>query len=44
MSPATCKHEISELLESEELSDGAKEAILHRNAERFYGLRVPAPA
>jgi uncharacterized protein len=44
VSPATCKHEISELLESDELSDGAKEAILHRNAERFYGLRVPARA
>ena len=34
----SCKHDIEELLESEELTQGDKEAILHRNAERFYRL------
>jgi predicted TIM-barrel fold metal-dependent hydrolase len=38
VSPTTCKHEIEELLESEELSQGARDAILFRNAQRFYGL------
>lgn len=38
VSPATCKHEIEEVLESEELSDSAKEAILWKNSERFYTL------
>jgi hypothetical protein len=33
-----CKQEIHEIEEHEELSDDAKAAILHRNAERFYGL------
>ena len=28
--------------ETDELSDAAKQAILSGNAERFYGLRVPA--
>jgi len=35
----TCKHEIGELLENSRLAADDKEAILHRNAERFYGLR-----
>ena len=35
---AICKHEIAELLENEELSTEAKEGILFRNAECFYGL------
>jgi uncharacterized protein len=34
----SCKHDIEELLESEELTEGDKEGILHRNAERFYRL------
>jgi len=40
VSPRTCKHEIEELLESNELTDSAKQSILFRNAERFYGLPV----
>jgi len=32
----SCKHDIEELLESEELTESDKEAILARNAERFY--------
>jgi predicted TIM-barrel fold metal-dependent hydrolase len=44
VSPRTCKHEIEELLESAELSQSAKEAILFRNAERFYGLGSTANA
>jgi predicted TIM-barrel fold metal-dependent hydrolase len=35
VSPRTCKHEIEELLETEELSDEAKHAILCGNAETF---------
>jgi len=38
VSPRTCKHEIAELLESEELTPSAKESVLFRNAQRFYGL------
>lgn len=38
----TCKEEIVELLENPELSQEDKEAVMHRNAERFYGLKVPA--
>jgi predicted TIM-barrel fold metal-dependent hydrolase len=38
VSPTTCKHEIEELLESDELSQSAKAAILSRNAQRFYNL------
>ncbi len=34
----SCKHDIEELLESEELSQDDKEAILYRNAQRFYRL------
>jgi predicted TIM-barrel fold metal-dependent hydrolase len=44
VSPTTCKHEIEELLESDELSVSAKEAILFRNAQRFYGLTLSDPA
>src|SRR5579884_3565668 len=33
---ASCKHDIAELAESDELSEQDKAAILHRNAERFY--------
>jgi uncharacterized protein len=32
----SCKHDIEELVESDELSQQDKEAILHTNAERFY--------
>jgi predicted TIM-barrel fold metal-dependent hydrolase len=35
----SCKHDIAELLESEELTDDDKTAMLHRNAERFYELQ-----
>ena len=35
---ATCKHELQELEENEELSDDDKDAILFRNAQRFYRL------
>ncbi|HEY7065762.1 MAG TPA: amidohydrolase family protein [Chloroflexota bacterium] len=33
-----CKHEMAELLENEEIDDGAKQAILAGNAHRFYRL------
>jgi predicted TIM-barrel fold metal-dependent hydrolase len=36
----SCKHDIQELLESDEMSERDKEAILFRNAERFYRLRL----
>ena len=36
---ASCKEEIREVLENEDLSAADKEAILHRNAERFYNLK-----
>jgi predicted TIM-barrel fold metal-dependent hydrolase len=42
VSPQTCKHEIEEVIEAEELSQSAKDAILYRNAERFYALKVGA--
>ena len=42
VSPKTCKHEVEELLESDELAPSAKEAILFRNAQRFYRLTEPA--
>lgn len=38
VSNQSCRHEIDELLESEELSEDDKEAILSRNAQRFYKL------
>jgi predicted TIM-barrel fold metal-dependent hydrolase len=34
----SCKHDIGELWESDELTQADKEAILYRNAERFYRL------
>jgi predicted TIM-barrel fold metal-dependent hydrolase len=34
-----CKHEIEEIIENEHLTDDDKHAVLHRNAERFYGLK-----
>jgi predicted TIM-barrel fold metal-dependent hydrolase len=40
VSPQTCKHEIEEVLETDELTQAAKEAILMRNAERFYAMAV----
>lgn len=36
--PPGCKHEIEEVLETNELSQSAKEAVLFRNAERLYRL------
>ena len=42
VSPASCKHEIEEVIESDALSQVAKEAILFANAECFYGLGVGA--
>ncbi|MPZ13908.1 MAG: amidohydrolase family protein [Chloroflexi bacterium] len=38
----SCKKEIRELIECEDLSEADKEAILHGNAEWFYGLKTPA--
>jgi predicted TIM-barrel fold metal-dependent hydrolase len=43
VNPAICRHEIEELLENPQLTDEDKEAILHRNAERVYGV-APSPA
>jgi predicted TIM-barrel fold metal-dependent hydrolase len=34
----TCKHELEELKENKELTNEDKEAILFRNAQRFYQL------
>ena len=34
-----CRHEIEEIQEHRRLSDDDKHAVLHGNAERFYGLR-----
>jgi predicted TIM-barrel fold metal-dependent hydrolase len=39
-----CKHEIDELIEAPGMTAQDKENILHANAERFYGLKVPAGA
>jgi len=33
-----CRHEIEELMETEGISDDAKDAVLYRNAQRFYNL------
>jgi predicted TIM-barrel fold metal-dependent hydrolase len=41
VSNETCREEIEELLENEGLTEDDKEAILYRNAERFYRLRLP---
>lgn len=35
----SCKHDIGELMESDELTDDDKTAILYRNAARFYKLK-----
>jgi predicted TIM-barrel fold metal-dependent hydrolase len=34
----SCKHDIAELMESGEITEDDKAALLHRNAERFYKL------
>ena len=39
-----CREEIEELIECEELTQQDKENILHRNAERFYGMSPAAAA
>ena len=36
---ATCKKELNELVENEELSEADKDAILYRNAVEFYGIQ-----
>lgn len=36
VTPESCRHEIDEILEREDLSAASKEAILHGNARRFY--------
>jgi predicted TIM-barrel fold metal-dependent hydrolase len=38
VTPESCRHDIGELLESGDLTQADKEAILYRNAERFYRL------
>jgi len=35
----SCKHDIAELMESDEITDDDKSAMLYRNAERFYQLK-----
>ncbi len=37
---ASCKHDLAELMESEEITDDDRAAMLYRNAERFY-TRLP---
>lgn len=37
----SCKHDIEELLENEDLTDADKRAILCDNAAQFYSLKVP---
>jgi predicted TIM-barrel fold metal-dependent hydrolase len=39
---AMCQHEIEEVLETPELNDDQKAAILHANAERLYGFTPTA--
>ena len=34
----TCKKEIEEITENEDISEASKEAILYKNAQRFYRL------
>ena len=38
VNPQICRHEIEEILESPDMDDDDKEAILHLNAERLYGI------
>jgi hypothetical protein len=35
----TCRHELDELIENQELSEESKEAILHGNAQEFYRFK-----
>ena len=37
-SPTSCKHDLGELMESNEITNDDKAALLYRNAERFYKL------
>ncbi len=37
-----CRHEIEEFQENPDLTQAEKEAVMHGNAERLYGLKVPA--
>ena len=37
---ASCKHDIEELLQSDDLAQEDKEAILFRNSQRFYQLNL----
>jgi hypothetical protein len=39
----TCKEEIQEVLNNPQLTPADKEAILHGNAERLYGLQRQQP-
>jgi len=41
---ATCKHEIEEFLENDAIPTADKEAVMHGNAQRFYGLSAAAKA
>ena len=38
MDAATCKKELDELIENGELAEADKDAILYKNAVRFYGI------
>jgi len=42
VSAATCNHHIAEVLESSALTQEDKDALLYRNAERFYRVKVAA--
>jgi predicted TIM-barrel fold metal-dependent hydrolase len=41
---AICKHEIGEFLANPHIAEADKAAVMHANAERFYGLRGNAQA
>jgi predicted TIM-barrel fold metal-dependent hydrolase len=41
---STCKEEIQEVLDNPRLTPADKEAILHGNAERLYGLQEHHPS
>jgi predicted TIM-barrel fold metal-dependent hydrolase len=34
----SCIEELNELRENEQLTNADKEAVLHKNAQRFYGI------
>jgi predicted TIM-barrel fold metal-dependent hydrolase len=36
----TCRQELDELIENQELPEESKEAILHGNAEEFYRFKA----